>query len=346
MNTKKQNTSSTYKTSKIKKIIYSGMQPTGELHLGNYFGALRNFVVLQSQYKSYFTIVDLHSLATDYDPKEKQKQILSLAMDYLAMGLNPKKCTIFVQSHVPEVTELAWILNTITPMSELERMTQFKDKALVQKKNVNIGLFDYPVLQAADILLFKSNLVPVGEDQVQHVELTRIIAKKFNAKFGETFTLPEALLTEASRIMSLTEPLKKMSKSFGLKSYIALNDDADTVRAKLAKAITEPTGVIDPEKIAKDSGMRGAYNLLELLNLFGNKRVYNKFKRQNKIKYKDLKEAVADEIIEHFSIFRRKRALLEKDPEKVKKILLAGAKNASKEAQLTMQEVRKKVGIR
>jgi len=331
---------------KENKIIYSGVQPTGELHLGNYFGALRNFVTLQSKYSSYFTIVDLHSLATDYDSKEKQQQVLSLAMDYLAIGLDPKKCTIFVQSHVPEVTELAWILNTITPIRELERMTQFKDKALVQKQNVNIGLFDYPVLQAADILLFKADLVPVGEDQVQHIELTRTIAKKFNSKFGETFLLPEVLLTEAPRIMSLTDPLKKMSKSLGVKSYIALNDDADTIKAKLAKAVTEPTGIIDIEKAKIDAGMRGAYNLLEMLNLFGNKKAFNKFKRQKQIKYKDLKEAVAEEIIEHFSLFRRKRALLEKDPVKVKKILLAGAKQASKIAQITMEEVRKKVGLR
>jgi len=331
---------------KENKIIYSGMQPTGELHLGNYFGALRNFVSLQSKYKSYFTIVDLHSLATDYDPKEKQKQVLNLAMDYLAMGLDPKKCTIFVQSHVPEVTELAWIFNTITPISELERMTQFKDKALVQKQNVNIGLFDYPILQAADILLFKADIVPVGLDQVQHVELTRTIAKKFNTKFGETFKLPEALLTEAPRIMSLTEPLKKMSKSLGAKSYIALNDGPDVIKAKLAKAVTEPTGVINIEKAKTNAGMRGAYNLLEMLNLFGNKRAFNKFNNQNKIKYKELKETVADEIIEHFHLFRRKKALLEKDPIKVKKILLAGAKHASKQAQATMADVRKKVGIR
>ncbi|MBU4421579.1 tryptophan--tRNA ligase [Candidatus Parcubacteria bacterium] len=328
------------------KIVYSGIQPTGILHIGNYFGALKNFVVLQNQYKCYFTIVDLHSLATNFDPKEKLKQIMSLAMDYLAIGLDPKRCTIFVQSHVPEVAELAWIFNCITPIKELERMTQFKDKALRQKKNVNMGLFDYPVLQAADILLFKAGLVPVGEDQVQHVELTRDIAKWFNARFGETFSLPEALLTESPRIMSLTEPLHKMSKSMGEKSYIALTDDAKTINEKISKAVTEPSGVIDEKKIKDNPGMMGAYNLLEMLRLLGNKKQYDRFRKMKKISYKDLKKAVAHELADHFELFRKHRAVLEKSPAKVQKILEIGARSARLEAVKTIEEVRKKIGIR
>ncbi|PIR66582.1 MAG: tryptophan--tRNA ligase [Parcubacteria group bacterium CG10_big_fil_rev_8_21_14_0_10_36_14] len=328
------------------QIIYSGIQPTGLLHIGNYFGALKNFVVLQSQYKCYFTIVDLHSLATNFDPKEKPKQILSLAMDYLALGLDPKKCTIFVQSHVPEVTELAWIFNCITPVKELERMTQFKDKAVHQKKNVNMGLFDYPVLQAADILLFKSGLVPVGEDQAQHIELTRDIAKWFNARFGETFPLPEALLTESPRVMSLSDPFKKMSKSMGEKSYIALTDDSKIIKDKISKAVTEPSGIIDEKKIKDNPGMMGAYNLLEMLRLLGNKKQYDRFKKIKKISYKDLKEAVAHELANHFELFRKHRAVLQKNEGKVQKILEAGAKKARIEALKTIEDVRKRVGIR
>ncbi|MBU1180283.1 tryptophan--tRNA ligase [Patescibacteria group bacterium] len=328
------------------KIIYSGIQPTGTLHIGNYFGALKNFVALQSKNKCYFSIVDLHSLATTFNPKEKYKQIMSLAMDYLAIGLDPKKCTIFVQSHVPEVTELAWIFNCITPIKELERMTQFKDKALRQKKNVNMGLFDYPVLQAADILLFKGSIVPVGQDQVQHIELTRDIAKSFNAKFGNTFPLPEPLLTETPKIMSLTEPLKKMSKSMGERSYISLADEPAVIKKKIAKAVTEATGKLDVKKATTDPGMRGAYNLLELLRLFGNQKQYEKFKKKKKIKYSELKEVVSDEIASHFELFREHRKVLEKNPEKVKKILEDGAKKARADALATMGEVRKRVGIR
>ena len=327
-------------------IVYSGIQPTGELHIGNYFGALKNFVVLQNKYKCYFTIVDLHSLTGSFEPKEKMNQILSLAMDYLAIGLDPKKCSIFVQSHVPEVTELGWIFNTITQVSELSRMTQYKDKALVQKKNVNVGLFNYPVLQAADILLFKAGMVPVGQDQVQHIELTRNIAKSFNSKFGNTFPLTEPLLTEAPKIMSLIEPLKKMSKSTGKKSYIALTDEPDVIAKKIAKAKTESTGKLDVGLAATDEGMRGAYNLLELLRLFGNKKLHSKFKNQKKIKYIELKKAVSKEIASHFELFRQHRKVLEKDPAKVQKILDYGAKKARVEAIRTMEEVRKRVGIR
>ena len=328
------------------KTIYSAIQPTGPLHLGNYFGALKNFVALQNSYECFFAIADLHSLTENFNPREKQNQIMSLAMDYLAIGLDPKKCVIFAQSHVPEVTELAWIFNCITPVKELERMTQFKDKALAQKKNVNMGLFDYPVLQAADILLFKADVVPVGLDQVQHVELARDIAKRFNAAFGETFSEPQPLLTESPKIMSLTEPLKKMSKSMGEKSYIALSDEPEAVRAKIAKAVTETTGKIDERKIEGEAGMRGAHNLLELLKLFGNKKQYERFKKAKIIRYKELKEAVADEIIEHFELFRRHRKTLGTSPEKVRKILADGAKSAAKIAKKTMAEVRPRVGIR
>lgn len=322
------------------------MQPTGYLHIGNYFGALRNFVTLQSSHECFFAVADLHSLTENFDPKEKQAQVMSLAMDYLAIGLDPQKCTIFVQSHVPEVAELAWIFNCITPVAFLERMTQYKDKALRQKKNINAGLLDYPVLQAADILMFRANAVPVGIDQVQHVELARDIAGFFNNKFGQTFLEPKPLLTEAPKIMSLAEPLQKMSKSMGEKSYIALTDEPEVVREKLAKAVTEPTGVINEKKAETDPGMRGALNLLELLRHFGNTREYSRFKKMKKVSYKELKEKVADEIIEHFSLYRKHKKALEADPAKVRKILSDGADRAARVAAKTMDEVRKKVGLR
>jgi len=221
-----------------KQTIFSAIQPSGELHIGNYLGALKNFVELQNKYNCFFFIADYHSITGDYNPKEKPKQILDLALDFLAVGLDPKKCVIAVQSQIPEHTELAWIFNTITPISELQRMTQFKDKSQNQEKNINMGLFDYPVLQAADILIYKAYGVPVGQDQIQHIELTRKIARFFNNKFGETFPEPKDIITETPKIMSLTDPTKKMSKSHGEKSYIGINDEPEVIKKKMRKAVS------------------------------------------------------------------------------------------------------------
>ncbi|MBU3965192.1 tryptophan--tRNA ligase [Patescibacteria group bacterium] len=218
--------------------VFSAIQPTGELHIGNYLGALKNFVELQNRYECFFFIADYHSITENYNPKEKSKQILNLAMDFLAAGLDPKKCVIAVQSDICEHTELAWIFNTITPMGLLERMTQYKDKAARQKQNINVGLFDYPVLMAADILIYKTGLVPVGQDQIQHLELSRNIAHLFNNKFGETFPEPKPILTETPKIMSLTDPTKKMSKSLGPKSYIGINDSPEMIKEKIKGAVT------------------------------------------------------------------------------------------------------------
>ncbi|MFZ2970868.1 MAG: tryptophan--tRNA ligase [Minisyncoccia bacterium] len=225
-------------TNQTRKRVFSAIQPSGELHIGNYLGALKNFVELQGSYDCFFFIADYHSITENYDPKEKPKQIFNLALDFLAAGLDPNKCTIAVQSQVCEHTELAWIFNTITPMGLLERMTQYKDKAVRQKQNINVGLFDYPVLQAADILIYKAEFVPIGQDQVQHLELSRNIAHAFNAKFGKTFPEPQPLLTETPKIMSLTDPTKKMSKSHGPKSYIGINDSPEMIKEKMKKAVT------------------------------------------------------------------------------------------------------------
>ncbi len=240
--------------------LFSGIQPTGLLHVGNYFGAIKNWVKLQEKYPSIFCIVDYHAITVPYDPKTIPDKILDLAMDLIACGIDPPPSSdknvsaflkknasllgegsiLFIQSDVPEVTELTWILNTITPIGELRRMTQFKEKSQQHPESVNMGLFDYPILLAADILLYKAEVVPVGEDQVQHIELTREIARRFNKTFGKTFSEPKPLLTEGARIMSLTDPTKKMSKSSGPETYIALSDSPENIFKKLSTAMTDP----------------------------------------------------------------------------------------------------------
>lgn len=198
-----------------KPVLVSGIQPTGRLHIGNYLGALKQFVDLQNsaKYQTYFFLADLHSLTEDYSPKEKAKQVLELTADFLAAGLKPNKSVIFQQSQIPAHSELAWIFQTVTPLGEAERMTQFKDKAARQKENINLGLLTYPTLMAVDILIYSPDVVPVGDDQSQHLEFTRTLARRFNKKFGATFREPKGLFTHASRIMSLKDPSKKMSKS-------------------------------------------------------------------------------------------------------------------------------------
>lgn len=321
-----------------KDIIVSGIQPSGELHIGNYLGALRNFVKLQEEgYQCTFFIADLHSMTISYDPKEKAKQTMDLALDYLAAGLDPEKSTIYVQSQVPVCTELAWIFNTVTPLSELERMTQFKDKAQKHTQNINVGLLDYPVLMAADILIYKATTIPVGQDQFQHVELTRKIARFFNNRFGQTFEEPKEVITPTPKIMSLADPSKKMSKSHGPKSYIAINDAPSVIEAKMKKAVSTT---------AYDKDVYDFY--ATLLQEFGSAKSKEyfamQFKKKN-IKFSELKKALAEDISEYFRSFRERRAELEKNPEKVKEILRRGAEKADAKAQETMAEVRKKTGL-
>jgi len=320
-----------------KQTIFSAIQPSGELHIGNYLGALKNFVELQNKYNCFFFIADYHSIMENYDPKEKSSQIFNLALDFLAAGLDPKKCVIAVQSQVSEHTELAWIFNTITPISELQRMTQFKDKSQNQEKNINMGLLDYPVLQAADILMYKANAVPVGQDQFQHIELTRKIARFFNNKFGETFPEPKDLITKTPKIMSLTNPTKKMSKSHGAKSYLGINDEPEVINKKMRKAIS----TTEYNKNIYDFYA----SLLENFGTEKNKDYFAKqFKNQN-IKFSELKDALAEDISNYFAPFREKRKELESKPDYVKKVLSDGAERARKIARETMKEVKEKVGL-
>ncbi|MDP3985151.1 MAG: tryptophan--tRNA ligase [bacterium] len=324
--------------------ILSGMQPTGPLHLGNYLGALRNFVHLQKEYSGqcFFMVADYHSLTEDFDPEQKQQQVLELAAEFLAAGLDPKKSTLYVQSDVPEVTELCWIFNSITPISFLDRMTQFKDKSARQAKNINMGLYDYPVLQAADILLPRANRVPVGQDQVQHVELTRDIAGFFNRKFGHTFEEPQPLLTEIPKVMSLLDPEKKMSKS-APGSFVAISDEPEVIHEKLRRAVTD-TGPVTNRSV-KSAGVQ---NLFTLLAQFGTREDVERFEElyeNGTIRYSDVKELLGTRIADHFAEFRANRAALLAHPATIKKALRDGAKKMKKVAAATMKEVRKKVGL-
>ncbi len=324
-----------------KEIVLSGIQPTGALHLGNYLGALRNWLELQEEYRGrcYFFTADYHSMNEPEIFANHSAYRVELAAELLALGLDPKKCVLFHQKDVPEVTELCWMFDTVVPVSFLERMTQFKDKS-ERAKSVNAGLLNYPVLQAADILIYGANRVPVGEDQVQHVELARDIARFWNNRFGETFTEPKPILTKTARVMALNYPDRKMSKSL-VGSAIFLADSPDEIRSKVRKAVTA-TNAGAGEMPA------GVANLFELFIEFGPSDEVEKFQRQYKdgsIKYSELKDAVADHIIAHFAVFRARRAELLQKPDHIEKIFALGGKKARARAQETMRVVREKIGF-
>ena len=324
-----------------KPIIVSGVQPTGNLHIGNYLGAVKNFVDLQNsgKYEMYIFIADLHSLTGNMDADTRREQVLRTGAELLAIGIDPKKTTLFVQSHIQEHTELGWVFNCVTPIMELERMTQYKDKSKQQAKNINAGLYTYPVLQAADILLYHGNVVPVGQDQVQHVELTRVIARNFNKRYTEYFPEAEALLTKVPKVMSLLEPEKKMSKSLGEGHVIDLCDETEVIEKKLKRAVTATIG---------GDKAPGVVNLLMLLEKFGDKGIGDKFvlaEKNGSIRYGDLKQAVGDAISNYFADFRAKRKALLADTKKLNEILVSGADKARSVAEKTMEDVRKLVGI-
>jgi len=320
--------------------IFSGMRPSGQLHIGNYLGALKNWVELQKKHQCVFGVVDYHAITTPFDSKTLKKDVTALVLDYLAAGIDPEKSTIIIQSHIPEHTELAWILSTLTPLGELERMTQFKEKAKQHKESVNAGLFCYPVLMAADILLYKTELVPVGEDQVQHVELSRVLTRKFNNKFGQVFPEPKAQLLKAgARIKSLTDPTKKMSKT-GDES-IALTDSPDTIRQKIKTAITD-----SGKKVIYDEKNKPAIsNLLTIYHLFSEKSITEIEKQYRGKGYAEFKKDLAEVIINGLAPFQKKRKELEKNPQLIQKILAEGQKRAQKIAKETMKEVKRKIGL-
>ncbi len=316
-----------------KETILSGVQATGRMHIGNYLGALKQFVDIQNEGKleCYFFVADLHALTVPRDPEKLRQDTLEVVAEYIAAGLDPKKSVIFIQNHVLEHAELAWIFNCITPVGELEKMTQYKDKGRSQKDSVNAGLLTYPTLMAADILLYKPNFVPVGEDQVQHLELARIIARKFNRQFGETFPEPKPYERKPLRIMSLKNPDKKMSKTGDDPLY--LDDTPEIIEAKLKKAITTETG---------------AKNLIETLSYFADKSVVDKFTAEQKsgeIRYSELKSVLATTISDHFAEFRKRKKELLSDKSELSKILNDGAARAREIAVPTITEVKQKIGL-
>ncbi|MBU1036533.1 tryptophan--tRNA ligase [Patescibacteria group bacterium] len=349
------------------KTLFSGIQPTGQIHIGNYLGALKNWVDLQKQkqYNCFFCIVDLHAITIDYDAKSYQEKILDTAMDLLAIGIVPKNSILFVQSHVPEHTELCWLLNTLTPISELQRMTQFKDKSQQNKKNINAGLFDYPVLQAADILLYNTDVVPVGEDQLQHLELTNMIARKFNHKFGRYLKEIKPIVSHGARIMSLADPTKKMSKSLGPNHYIALSDSPEIIEKKIMRAVTDSgpeadigykinfpkTGSYELGLMETKSGIENLFNILDGLinkNKTGAKifeSMLDQYKNGQKISYYNLKKEVIKILITFLKPIQENKVKLLKDKKKVQEILSEGAKRARKIARKNILEIKKRMGL-
>jgi len=322
--------------------IFSGIQPTGELHIGNYLGAIKQWIELQEKNECIFCIVDLHSLTVPYNPKILQNLIFEKAIVYLAAGIDPEKSIIFIQSQVKEHTELSWLLSTVTPVGELLLMTQYKEKAKKFKKNVNAGLLNYPILMAADILLYQTNLVPVGKDQKQHVELARSIARKFNQRFGQTFKEPKSLLPKlGAKIMSLENPKKKMSKTDNPKSYISLFDEPKVIKNKIMVAVTDPGKKIKYNLIKKP----GISNLLAIYSLFSGKSIKELEKDFKGRGYEEFKKSLIRLLINSLEPFRRKRKELLSREVYIKEILQKGARRARIIAQSTMQEVRKKMGL-
>jgi tryptophanyl-tRNA synthetase len=334
----------------MSKTVLSCIQPSGEVHLGNYFGAIKNWVDLQAEdYRRVYGIVDLHAMTMPYNPEHLKRNTEQLAIDLLASGIDPEKSILFIQSLVPEHTELTWIFNCITSFGDLTRQVQFKDKSeqVADKqtgdKFISSGLFTYPVLQAADILVYRADFVPVGKDQEQHLELSRTTAERFNSRFGELFPEPQALFTETPKILSLADPSKKMSKSLGEKHTIGLFEEEASVRRKVRSAVTD-SGVLPPG-VEMSAGVE---NLFTLLKACGKYEIaaellvqYNGGNRQ----YAPLKEAVAETLAEFTGTFRARRAELMKDKKAVLQIVREGSEKAREVAAATLKEVRRMVGL-
>jgi tryptophanyl-tRNA synthetase len=322
--------------------IVTGIRPLGKFHIGNYLNTVKQYEELQEKNECIFFIANLHGLTTPFDSRTYHKEVLDKTIEIIASGLDPEKCIIYLQSDIKEVSELAWILSNVTPAGDLQRMTQFKEKSKKNIENINAGLLNYPILMAADILIYRAELVPVGKDQEQHVELARTIARKFNKTFGEIFREPKALILKSSaKIMSLQEPEKKMSKSDGPQTQINIFDEPEVLKKKIMSAVT------DNQKIIKYSPEKkpGISNLLTIYSLFSSKSIKeteNKFKKKG---YADFKKALAELLILKFEPMRRKRKDLLSREDYVKEILEKGRKRARLLALATMEEVRKKTGL-
>jgi len=323
------------------KTVFSGIQPTGTLHIGNYFGAIRNWASLQKDHDCIYCIVNYHAITIDVDPKALPEASRAMALDLMACGIDPERSILFLQSAVPEHTELAWILDCVTSYGDLQRMTQFKDKS-EGRDFVSVGLFNYPVLQAADILLYKAGGVPVGEDQVQHLELARRIARRFNSRFGELFPEPEPIVGKGARIMSLADPTQKMSKSAGESHYVGVMEKESSIQKKVRSAVTDigltPGSTMSP----------GVANLFEVLELSAPAAVVARLRTDfsaGTLLYSHLKDAVFESLMATLRPIQERRALLEASG-RVEEILADGGERARSIAKKTIASVREMAGLR
>ena len=329
------------------KIIFSGIQPTGDLHIGNYFGAVKNWVRLQNEgdYKTIYCVVDLHAMTMPYEPATLKKNTENLFIDLLAAGLDTSKSTVFIQSMVPEHTELTWILSCVCSYGDLTRQIQFKEKSEqaegTQDAFISTGLFTYPVLQAADILVYRAGFVPVGKDQEQHLELSRDVARRFNFTFGEFFPEPAVLSTETPKLLSLADPARKMSKSLGEKHVVPMFADDKTIRARVRSAVTD----IGQEGTERSPGVD---NLLSILRACGHTEQAAAFEKEyatGQRRYAPLKDAVGDALVEMIGALRARRAEIAADKEGLRKIMWDSAQQAREMAAQTIKETRRLVGL-
>ena len=328
-----------------RKRIFSGVQPSGNITLGNYIGAIKNWVRLQDDYDCTFAMMDMHTITVRQTPAELRKRTLELLALYIACGIDPEKCILFIQSHNSAHAELSWVLNCYTYMGELQRMTQFKDKSARHADNINAGLFTYPVLMASDILLYQTDLVPVGKDQMQHIEICRDIAQRFNGIYGDVFKIPEGLLVKSgAKIMSLQEPTKKMSKSDpNPKSFISMMDDFNVISKKIKSAVTDSEGII--EYRPDDDAKAGINNLLSIMAVMTDttpEAVAKSFDGQG---YGTFKNAVAEAVVESIRPIREEYDRIIKDKAYLQGIYKSGAESASRIAQRTLKKVYRKVGF-
>ncbi|WP_120851662.1 tryptophan--tRNA ligase [Helicobacter pylori] len=323
-----------------KKRVFSGIQPTGQIHLGNYLGAIKHWVEMQDEYENLFCVVNSHAITLPIDPTFLKSQTYELVKLLLACGISPKQSGLFIQSEVDEHPALAWLLNCQVSMGEMQRMTQFKDKSLKNPKSVNVGLFNYPILMASDILLYQSDLVPVGEDQKQHLELTRNIAEKFNRDFGDCFKVPEPLIAKVgARVMGLDDPKVKMSKSHkGANHAIFLLDEPDIIVKKIKKAATDSMGVI-----AFDEKREGVFNLLNIYMLLSNEspeKIEERFKNKG---YGDFKKELAEVMIQALKPIQERYKEISDD--EVKAVLNCGVEKARPLARATYQKAKELMGL-
>ncbi|MCE3019618.1 tryptophan--tRNA ligase [Parvimonas micra] len=324
------------------KIVYSALQPSGQLTIGNYLGSIKNFKSLQDQYECFFNVADLHSITVPQEPKLLRERTLDLMAIFLASGLEPEKSTLFVQSHVPQHAELSWVLSCMSYMGQLSRMTQFKEKSQKSEENLNVGLFTYPVLMAADILLYQTDLVPVGIDQKQHLELARDLAERFNNKYSDTFVIPDGIIgKETGKIMSLKNPEKKMSKSDeDVNSFILLLDDEETIKRKIRKSVTDSLGHFD-----YNDDQKGLKNLINMYIGFSGQasdEIVAKYKNEN---YSVFKEDLGQLIADSLKPIREKHKEFISDKAYLEKVMKEGAEKASYFANKTLRKVYKKVGF-